>query len=532
MLELGEVRAYRWLEPPRRRRAGRPSRRAGTRCTACSPRRSPRSWPCSTSGARSTAPTASSPTAAPTWTGCGCRRRRSGGCWPRRACSCGRCRGRAGRCASRSRTGSSYTPNSIWIYDTTHFTRAGVAVTIIEDLVTRKWITEIVSAEETSTQVQLAFTDALEREGLLDAGRRPPRTAWSTSTVDDPSPADPARRQRQRAADDLGLDPRVHGAVRDRPALRPPRHPDRPGLDRVACSATSRPSGPHLASITRPGRAARRARRRPRRTTTASGCTPASATSPPTTNTKAAAPRSARPAKPASSKPGCDGIAYHREHRQPQPTRGARRCWLIDPGSVSRTQKQVSLGLAAASSAGLGGELGWDLDHGQAAVLQGEGGLVAQAAGAFDPDAVGTMGQRPGDQVGVAGWVVGEAGLGDGPTVGSTARRQGARCGSMPMKCTGASCRLGLAARRCAHVRGPRTGRSYQATSPGMAPGRTLKWKATARPGTSLLASLPGAGEVKHAHRSAPAAASRPAAAARRRWGRSPPHLSAGRSRG
>src|SRR5512132_3738523 len=36
-----------------------------------------------------------------------------------------------------------------------------------------------------------------------------------------------------------------------------------------------------------------------------------------------------------------------------------------------------------------------------------------------------------------------------------------------------------------------------------MAPGRTLKWKATARPGTSLLASLPGAGEVKHAHRSA-----------------------------
>jgi putative transposase len=62
-----------------------------------------------------------------------------------------------------------YAPNSIWIYDTTHFTAAGMSVLIIEDLVSRKWLTEIVSAEETSTQVELGFTDALEREGLLDA---------------------------------------------------------------------------------------------------------------------------------------------------------------------------------------------------------------------------------------------------------------------------------------------------------------------------------------------------------------------------
>ena len=62
-----------------------------------------------------------------------------------------------------------YTPNSIWIYDTTHFTRAGMAVLIIEDLISRKWITEIVSVEETSTQVELAFTAALEAEGLFEA---------------------------------------------------------------------------------------------------------------------------------------------------------------------------------------------------------------------------------------------------------------------------------------------------------------------------------------------------------------------------
>lgn len=35
------------------------------------------------------------------------------------------------------------------------------------DLVTRKWICEIVSNEETPTQVQVVFMDALELEGLL-----------------------------------------------------------------------------------------------------------------------------------------------------------------------------------------------------------------------------------------------------------------------------------------------------------------------------------------------------------------------------
>jgi hypothetical protein len=79
-----------------------------------------------------------------------------------------------------------YRPGSIWIFDTTHFTRAGVAATVVEDLVSRKWLAEIVSAEETSTQVQVVFTDALEREGLLEripAGRDGP----VDPTVDDPA---------------------------------------------------------------------------------------------------------------------------------------------------------------------------------------------------------------------------------------------------------------------------------------------------------------------------------------------------------
>jgi putative transposase len=61
-----------------------------------------------------------------------------------------------------------YVPNAIWVFDTTHFPAAGMAVTVIEDLVSRKWIAEIVSGEETSTQIEIVFTDALESEGLLE----------------------------------------------------------------------------------------------------------------------------------------------------------------------------------------------------------------------------------------------------------------------------------------------------------------------------------------------------------------------------
>ena len=56
----------------------------------------------------------------------------------------------------------------MWIYDTEHFPATGMAVLIIADLVSRKWITEVVSVEETSTQVELAFTAALEAEGLFE----------------------------------------------------------------------------------------------------------------------------------------------------------------------------------------------------------------------------------------------------------------------------------------------------------------------------------------------------------------------------
>ena len=92
----------------------------------------------------------------------------------RRVLAAHRLRVRAPRRAGRSERSpfpewATLTGHSIWIYDTTRFARChNTFVVMIMDLVTRKWITEIVSGEETSLQVQLAFTQALELEGLLD----------------------------------------------------------------------------------------------------------------------------------------------------------------------------------------------------------------------------------------------------------------------------------------------------------------------------------------------------------------------------
>jgi putative transposase len=124
-----------------------------------------------------------------------------------------------------------YQPNSIWIFDTTHFTRAGMAVLIIEDLVSRKWLTEIVSSEETSTQVEPAFTAALEAEGLLETVERRHADGRVDLSGDDESRPILLAVSDNAPADDLRLDPGVPGPVRDRAALRPgPAHrPTRPG---------------------------------------------------------------------------------------------------------------------------------------------------------------------------------------------------------------------------------------------------------------------------------------------------------------
>ena len=59
--------------------------------------------------------------------------------------------------------------HQIWIYDITHFPRAGRVAYAILDVVTRKWLATLVTVEETATQVEVVFTEALDTEGLWPA---------------------------------------------------------------------------------------------------------------------------------------------------------------------------------------------------------------------------------------------------------------------------------------------------------------------------------------------------------------------------
>ena len=61
----------------------------------------------------------------------------------------------------------SWGKNRIWIWDASHFTRCKRVAYAIVDVVTRYWIGYLLTTEQTHTQVQLLFTQALEDQGLL-----------------------------------------------------------------------------------------------------------------------------------------------------------------------------------------------------------------------------------------------------------------------------------------------------------------------------------------------------------------------------
>jgi putative transposase len=60
-------------------------------------------------------------------------------------------------------------PSRVRGWDFTRWGRARRCSIAILDIVSRKWVATLTSAEETSTQVEACFTAALEAEGLLDA---------------------------------------------------------------------------------------------------------------------------------------------------------------------------------------------------------------------------------------------------------------------------------------------------------------------------------------------------------------------------
>jgi len=59
-------------------------------------------------------------------------------------------------------------PQRIWCYDFTHFPRARRVAVAVVDVVSRRWLTTLVSAQETSTQVEAAFLAALDEEQMAD----------------------------------------------------------------------------------------------------------------------------------------------------------------------------------------------------------------------------------------------------------------------------------------------------------------------------------------------------------------------------
>jgi hypothetical protein len=135
-------------------------------------------------------------------------------------------------------------PNRIWCYDFTHWTRAGLCSIAIIDVVSGKWLTTLTSPEETSTQVEVAFTAALQAEALLDAADARATQALRAALArgdrdkihalaDDGQVPLLLAVFRQRAPDDQPLHPGVPSRHGHRLPVRPPRRAQRPGLDRV-----------------------------------------------------------------------------------------------------------------------------------------------------------------------------------------------------------------------------------------------------------------------------------------------------------
>ena len=220
------------------------------------------------------------------------------------------------------------------------------------DLVTRKWICELVSIEETSTQVQVVFIDALEIEGLLELVE-----ARQDAPPADASPFD-------AAVDEL---PPVLLAVSDNgPQMTScstrefmamcaiAQHFGRPGTptDQAwieSLFSHSKPSG-RTSTASRTPRSCAPSSRSSATTTTRSGCTPGSATSPPPTSTTAAAHGSGPPGNAGYATPAGPGSRTI-ESSKPKPTAGAPQMWtdsLRDICGFDSDTPQDVLAVAAA----------------------------------------------------------------------------------------------------------------------------------------------------------------------------------------
>jgi hypothetical protein len=134
-------------------------------------------------------------------------------------------------------------PNSIWACDFTHWTRARRASIAILDVVSRKWLATLASAEESSTQVEACFLAALDAEDLLELADELATTALREAITSGDRDAvhglaGAGQLPLLLAISDNG--PQMRSVTtgefmargRHRPAVRPAAHPARPGVDR------------------------------------------------------------------------------------------------------------------------------------------------------------------------------------------------------------------------------------------------------------------------------------------------------------
>ncbi len=216
-----------------------------------------------------------------------------------------------------------------------------MAVLIIEDLVSRKWLTTVVSVEETSTQVELAFTAALDAEGLLDLLDARHHDGRVDLGVDDQT------RPILLAVSDNGPQ-MTSGSTREFMAMcaiaqhfATPRHTNRPGLDRKP-HPTPQGRIPTPARHPRPGHPARRAGNRQgalQRSQAPPGhrvCLPPRRARRTRPSHPQSPPGRARnlPPTPACLAPPAPAGSTHP---------GARRCWLTERQGASLSQTHVSV---------------------------------------------------------------------------------------------------------------------------------------------------------------------------------------------
>ena len=190
----------------------------------------------------------------------------------------------------------------MWGYDFSEFPRAGTSALAILDLVSRKWIETMLCPEATGVQVQVLFTRALEREGLLDvilslidehaAGESDDELAPILLSVSDNGAQMTSGSTREFMA--------LHAIATHVPA-GPGTPTDQAHIESLFGHVKY--EWPYLCALQDPADLSTPSSTPYATSTTACACTPASATSPPTTSTRAAGPRSAKPAAPASRAP-------------------------------------------------------------------------------------------------------------------------------------------------------------------------------------------------------------------------------------